>query len=276
MNLNLLAGAFQLLVAAYALRLNRSFGPARVGWSLFATFSLLALLHWVQATTPINPGAFAQIRMEAVYLLISFLVLSFVLITSIVQMETMCKKSLLLARSASQARTGIETGIQPLGQPRSGQLPLRSESYPLAKRGRRRDSQPPPLFDCFSDMIAHLPAKSITRVLAEESYMLEVDLMQQRPLSSTDANSILIFSHFVGAGGKSSGRLFQANRLPGEHVAFYQATLERLIAVGDLPAAAQAGFENLFGVLKPKVSPSLRPQIRDRAPQFQLAEFAPC
>lgn len=276
MNLNLLAGAFQLLVAAYALRLNRSFGPARVGWSLFATFSLLALLHLVQATTPFTSGAFAQIQMEAAYLIISFLVLAFVLITCIVQMETMCKNSLFQVRSESQDWTGIKAGIQPLGQPRSGLLAPSCETYPLAKRGRCRDSQPPPLFDCFSEMIAHLPAKSIARVLAEESYMLEVDLMQQRPLSPTEANSILIFSHFVGAGGKSSGRLVQANRLPGAHVAFYQTTLERLIAIGDLPAAAQAEFENIFGVLKPKVTPSLRPQIRNRAPQFQLAEFAHC
>jgi ABC-type Fe3+-siderophore transport system permease subunit len=37
-------GALQFIVAGYALRLNRVFGTARVGWSLFWAFSLLAAL----------------------------------------------------------------------------------------------------------------------------------------------------------------------------------------------------------------------------------------
>ena len=47
-----LAGTLQLCVAIYAIRLNRLYGSARVGWSLFWAFSLLALLHFVQSVTP--------------------------------------------------------------------------------------------------------------------------------------------------------------------------------------------------------------------------------
>ncbi|MGA2823359.1 MAG: hypothetical protein ABSE72_07505, partial [Bacteroidales bacterium] len=43
--MGLVTGLLQFIVAGYALRLNRIFGTARVGWSLFWAFSLLALLH---------------------------------------------------------------------------------------------------------------------------------------------------------------------------------------------------------------------------------------
>jgi hypothetical protein len=54
--MNLISGLLQFAVAGYALRLNRIFGTARVGWSLFWAFSLLALLHVVQSATVFNPG----------------------------------------------------------------------------------------------------------------------------------------------------------------------------------------------------------------------------
>ena len=44
-----IASVLQFVVAGYALRLNRIFGTARVGWSLFWAFSLLALLHLFQS-----------------------------------------------------------------------------------------------------------------------------------------------------------------------------------------------------------------------------------
>ena len=80
----------------------------------------------------------------------------------------------------------------------------------------------PRLFDCFSDMIAKTPAASINRVLARESYMLGVDLARQRPLLPTDVGSILIFSRFIGAGGKGL-RLFFPTELPAQHVTFFGA-----------------------------------------------------
>jgi len=70
-----LAGALQLCVAIYAIRLNRLYGSARVGWSLFWAFSLLALLHFVQSVAPPQAAAGFAINLEVVYVLISLLLL---------------------------------------------------------------------------------------------------------------------------------------------------------------------------------------------------------
>ncbi len=70
-----MAGLLQLGVACYALRLNRLFGTARVGWSLFSAFALLALLHLVQSLGPLSTGTEAEIKMHVVYALISLLLL---------------------------------------------------------------------------------------------------------------------------------------------------------------------------------------------------------
>jgi len=44
-----ITGALQFIVAAYALRLNRIFGTARVGWSLFWPF------HFWRCSICFNP-----------------------------------------------------------------------------------------------------------------------------------------------------------------------------------------------------------------------------
>ena len=59
-----ITGALQFAVAGYALRLNRIFGTARVGWSLFWAFALLALLHLFQSVMSFNSGAPLGIEIE--------------------------------------------------------------------------------------------------------------------------------------------------------------------------------------------------------------------
>lgn len=66
---------FQLSVAAYAMRLVRLFGTARVGWSLFCAFLLLATLHAFQAVTQFQTSAAMEIKIEVVYSLVSLLLL---------------------------------------------------------------------------------------------------------------------------------------------------------------------------------------------------------
>jgi PAS domain S-box-containing protein len=68
-----IAGFLQLCVAGYAIKLNRVFGMARVGWSLFWSFLLLALLHLIQSATQGVTGL--QVDLEVVYMLISVLLL---------------------------------------------------------------------------------------------------------------------------------------------------------------------------------------------------------
>ncbi len=71
-----IAGLLQLCVAAYAIRLNRLYGMARVGWSLFAALALLAVLHLTQAVTQPQVTVGIKLDFEVVYALISLLLLT--------------------------------------------------------------------------------------------------------------------------------------------------------------------------------------------------------
>src|ERR1022692_1259989 len=81
------AGVLQFTVAGYALRLNRLFGPARVGWSLFCAFLLLALLHLVQSVASFHAVIQLGIEIEVMYALISLL-----LLTGMVYLESVFKE----------------------------------------------------------------------------------------------------------------------------------------------------------------------------------------
>jgi hypothetical protein len=85
--MSFVAGGLQFVVAAYALRLNRLFGTARVGWSLFGAFSLLALLHVLQTTELTSVEEQLGIKIEVMYSLISLL-----LLTGMVHIETLLKE----------------------------------------------------------------------------------------------------------------------------------------------------------------------------------------
>lgn len=73
--INLAAVLLQFAVAGYALRMTRVLGLKRVGWSLFAAFSLLALLHLVQSAVFFYAEEQSTISIEMVYALISLLLL---------------------------------------------------------------------------------------------------------------------------------------------------------------------------------------------------------
>jgi phosphoglycerate-specific signal transduction histidine kinase len=105
--INWVAGAIQFVVAGYALRLNRLFGTARVGWSLFCAFALLALLHLVQSVTTFNGGPQIPTIINAMYLLISFL-----LLTGMVHMETLLKERMRMEAVEHQLRVELETRVQ--------------------------------------------------------------------------------------------------------------------------------------------------------------------
>jgi hypothetical protein len=102
-----IASALQFMVAGYALRLNRRFGTARVGWSLFGAFSLLALLQLVQSTTSFDAGANAAIKINVTYALISFL-----LLIGMVHLEAMLKERLRRERVEQQLRAELESEVK--------------------------------------------------------------------------------------------------------------------------------------------------------------------
>ena len=105
--MGLIASVLQFVVAGYALRLNRIFGTARVGWSLFWAFSLLALLHLFQSIEIFNVGAPLGVEVEVMYALISLLML-----TGMVHIETLLKERLRLEREEKRLRDELESEIK--------------------------------------------------------------------------------------------------------------------------------------------------------------------
>jgi hypothetical protein len=271
------AGILQLLVAAYALRLNRAFEMARVGWPLFCAFGLLALLHFVQAAATYFPGATTGRLGEAILLLVPLL-----LFAGMMHLETLLHKRTLQEQAENRRRAELELEVKK----KTGYLMRAIEGLDSEMAERKRmeamipglEKNQPGLFDCFADMIANIPVQAIRRVLAEESYMLGLDLAQQRPLLPTEVGSILVFAQFVSAGGKCPHSLQISMELPPAQVAFYRKTVRRLIDYGELPRLAADEFEQLFGTgtAKPKASQPLLPQMREGVETFQLPELAHC
>lgn len=97
----------QFMVAIYALRLNRVFGVVRVGWSLFAAFALLALLHLFQSVTFFEGSMQHMVRIEMMYLLISLL-----LLTGMVHLETLLKERQRREREEQRIRGELETEVE--------------------------------------------------------------------------------------------------------------------------------------------------------------------
>ena len=100
-------GALQFAVAGYALRLNRVFGTARVGWSLFWAFALLALLHMFQSIPLFNSGEPLGVEIEVMYSLISLL-----LLTGMVHIETLLKERLRLEREEQRLKSELESEVK--------------------------------------------------------------------------------------------------------------------------------------------------------------------
>ena len=105
--MNLIAGGLQFIVAVYALRLNRVFGPNRVGWSLFCAFSLLALLHLFQTFSFLHLENTSVISMEVMYALISLLLLA-----SMAHIESLFRERRRLEQKEIQLRAQLEVEVQ--------------------------------------------------------------------------------------------------------------------------------------------------------------------
>jgi len=105
--MSLLTGALQFTVAGYALRLNRIYGTARVGWSLFWAFSLLALLHLFQSIVSFNNGVQLGVEIEVMYSLISLL-----LLTGMVHIETLLKERRRVEQAEERLRGELESQVK--------------------------------------------------------------------------------------------------------------------------------------------------------------------
>ena len=102
-----ITGLLQFIVAGYALRLNRVFGTASVGWSLFLAFFLLALLHLVQSVMPGGTGMELGVEVDVMYAFISLL-----LLTSLVHLETVLKERARAEREEQRLLATLESEVQ--------------------------------------------------------------------------------------------------------------------------------------------------------------------
>jgi hypothetical protein len=102
-----IASAMQFVVAGYALRLNRRFGTARVGWSLFGAFALMAVLQLVQSAASLDGRTDSGLKVNVTYVLISFLML-----IGLVHMEAMLKERLRLEGVEHQLRADLELEVK--------------------------------------------------------------------------------------------------------------------------------------------------------------------
>jgi two-component system, cell cycle sensor histidine kinase and response regulator CckA len=69
------AGALQLVVPSYGLKLVRRFGTHRVGWFLVVAFASLASLHLLEPVGPVGPGFGPDLALNIVYAVGSVLLL---------------------------------------------------------------------------------------------------------------------------------------------------------------------------------------------------------
>lgn len=105
--MNVIAGLLQFIVAGYALRLNRRFGIARVGWSLFWAFALLALLHLVQSFASYRAGEPLGLEINIMYSLISLL-----LLVGMLHLEALLKERLRVEQEELRMRNELESQVQ--------------------------------------------------------------------------------------------------------------------------------------------------------------------
>ena len=101
------AGGLQLAVACYALRLNRLFGTSRVGWSLFAAFALLALIHGLPIFAPLLLPLDAASVADLLYAVVSLL-----LFTSMIHIEFLLKERKKLETRECQLRAELELEVK--------------------------------------------------------------------------------------------------------------------------------------------------------------------
>lgn len=107
--MDFVAGLLQFIVAGYALRLNRLFGTARIGWSLFWAFLLLALLHLVQSIAPLPAADEIEIQNE---IAVTHALVSLLLLTGLVHLENVLKERVRLEQKELRLRAELELEVQ--------------------------------------------------------------------------------------------------------------------------------------------------------------------
>ncbi len=104
---NWLAPVLQLGVPYYGLRLNRLFGPRRVGWFLVAALSALALMRWLESVRPWYAGGSPSATLNVVYTICCLL-----LLVGMGHMETLFTERVRAEREEAARRGKLETELK--------------------------------------------------------------------------------------------------------------------------------------------------------------------
>jgi len=104
---SLILGLVQCVIPPYAFRLSRVFGTRRVGWVLFAVFSLMALLQVVRGSLPRGLGSDPNLALDLLYFLVPIL-----LLIGMVHIETLFKERLHLQEEERRLRADLQLQVK--------------------------------------------------------------------------------------------------------------------------------------------------------------------
>lgn len=94
-------------IPPYAFRLNRLFGVRRVGWVLFAVFTLLSIVQLLRTWQPMGIGLEPGLTLDLVNFLVPML-----LLTGMVHIEILFRERLKLEQEEKRLRTTLEDKIK--------------------------------------------------------------------------------------------------------------------------------------------------------------------
>lgn len=94
------------LIPPFAFRLTRTFGTQRVGWVLFSTFSLLAVMEVLRAWWPAGFGIEPQLTLDLLNLIVPVL-----LLIGMLHIEAVFKERLLREEQEKLLREGLEQKV---------------------------------------------------------------------------------------------------------------------------------------------------------------------
>ena len=102
------------------------------------------------------------------------------------------------------------------------------------------------LLNHLASTLDNIPVRAIFKTLELESHMLREDLLKGRPVSISEAQSILEFYEFIRSTKEGAPARKTAFAGPIHHVAFYRKIVDRLVEAQELPVTAKTQFEMTF------------------------------
>lgn len=127
--LEIAAVTLQVIVSICALRLNRVFGTARAGWSLFGAFVLMAAMYLAKAWLPESASSLVVVHPQVIYFVISILLLVGI---SHVQLQFQ------LRRQAEEALESYKRELESRVREQKAQLAKAQENLEAAAREHQR------------------------------------------------------------------------------------------------------------------------------------------